>query len=87
MDVINSSTNHAQQTTEIYIKKILAGNIGDVRARLINSIEAAGYTKAKDLFTHELDIVRPFPPLIERIVIVLQRLGILAVGGPNAPNG
>jgi len=31
-------------------------------------VEAAGYTKAKDLFTYELDITKNFPPLIQRIV-------------------
>jgi len=31
-------------------------------------IEAAGYTKAKDLLTYDLDIVRPMPPIVERIV-------------------
>jgi hypothetical protein len=31
-------------------------------------VEAAGYVKAKDLFTYRLPIDRPFPPLIARIV-------------------
>jgi hypothetical protein len=31
-------------------------------------IEAAGYTRAKTLFTYDLDISRPFPPLVQRIV-------------------
>jgi hypothetical protein len=31
-------------------------------------IEAAGYTKAKDLNTYEVDITKAFPPLIQRIV-------------------
>lgn len=31
-------------------------------------VERAGYAKAKDLHTWELDITKPFPPLIERIV-------------------
>lgn len=31
-------------------------------------IEAAGYTKAKDLNTYDLDITQGFPPLVERIV-------------------
>lgn len=31
-------------------------------------IERAGYTPAKSLLTYELDITRPFPPLIQRIV-------------------
>ena len=31
-------------------------------------IEAAGYVRAKTLYTYDLDITRPFPPLIQRIV-------------------
>lgn len=31
-------------------------------------IEQAGYAPAKTLLTYELDITRPFPPLIERII-------------------
>ncbi len=31
-------------------------------------VEAAGYTPAKQLNTYELDITRPFPPLIQRII-------------------
>ena len=31
-------------------------------------IEAAGYTRAKTLYTYDLDISRPFPPLVQRIV-------------------
>ncbi len=36
-------TNSTDQTTEIYVKKILAGNIGEVRRQLIVAIEAMGY--------------------------------------------
>ena len=31
-------------------------------------VEAAGYTKIKDLLTFELDIARPMPPIVQRIV-------------------
>jgi hypothetical protein len=31
-------------------------------------VEGAGYAKVKDLHTWELDITKPFPPLIERII-------------------
>ena len=31
-------------------------------------VEAAGYTKAKDLHTYDLDITKEFPPLVQRIV-------------------
>ncbi len=35
--------NSTEQTTEIYVKKILAGNIGEVRQQLIVAVEAMGY--------------------------------------------
>jgi GNAT superfamily N-acetyltransferase len=31
-------------------------------------IEAAGYGRAKTLYTYDLDITKPFPPLVQRIV-------------------
>ena len=31
-------------------------------------VEAAGYEKAKDLYTYDLDVTKPFPPLVQRIV-------------------
>jgi hypothetical protein len=31
-------------------------------------IESAGYTKAKTLYTYDLPVERPFPPLIQRII-------------------
>ncbi|MET1110483.1 MAG: N-acetyltransferase [Allosphingosinicella sp.] len=31
-------------------------------------VEAAGYAKAKDLFTYDLEVTAPFPPIVERIV-------------------
>lgn len=31
-------------------------------------IEAAGYARAKTLYTYDLDISKPFPPLVQRIV-------------------
>jgi hypothetical protein len=31
-------------------------------------VEAAGYAKAKDLFTYDIDVTKPFPPLVQRIV-------------------
>jgi hypothetical protein len=31
-------------------------------------VEAAGYVKAKDLVTYDLEVSAPFPPLVERIV-------------------
>lgn len=31
-------------------------------------VEAAGYAKVKDLYTYDLDVTGPFPPLVQRIV-------------------
>jgi hypothetical protein len=31
-------------------------------------VEAAGYAKVKDLYTYDLEVTAPFPPLVERIV-------------------
>jgi len=31
-------------------------------------VEAAGYAKAKDLYTYDLQVTAPFPPIVERIV-------------------
>ncbi|HEU0134714.1 MAG TPA: N-acetyltransferase [Allosphingosinicella sp.] len=31
-------------------------------------VEAAGYVKAKDLYTYDLEVTAPFPPLVQRIV-------------------
>jgi hypothetical protein len=31
-------------------------------------VEAAGYSKVKDLYTYDLNVTKPFPPLIQRIV-------------------
>lgn len=55
MDTVSSNTNHAQQMTELYVKKVLAGNIGDARARLVASIERMGY-----------DIIEEEPHIIAR---------------------
>lgn len=55
MDIVNSSTNSADQTTELYVKKVLAGNINDVRLRLISSMESLGY-----------DIIEEEPQIIGR---------------------
>ncbi|HZU65075.1 MAG TPA: N-acetyltransferase [Novosphingobium sp.] len=42
--------------------------MGHQNAKFQPWIEAAGYTPAKSLLTYELDISKPFPPLIQRIV-------------------
>lgn len=31
-------------------------------------VESAGYAKVKDLYTYDLDVTKPFPPLVQRIV-------------------
>jgi hypothetical protein len=43
-----SSSNTAAQTTEIYIKKILPGNIESVRFQLVGAIESLGYDIIED---------------------------------------
>ena len=43
MDNLRSNTSSTEQTTEIYIKKVLAGNIENVRLQLIDAIESLGY--------------------------------------------
>lgn len=48
METFDSSTNSMEQTTEIYIKKVLAGGVEDVRRRLIASMEAMGYDVIED---------------------------------------
>lgn len=42
--------------------------MGHQDARYPAWIEAAGYSKAKDVVTYDLNVTKPFPPLIERIV-------------------
>jgi GNAT superfamily N-acetyltransferase len=42
--------------------------MGHHDARYQHWIEAAGYKRAKDLFTYGLDITLPFPPLVQRII-------------------
>ena len=36
-------------------------------------IEAAGYTQVKDLYTYDLDVTQPMPPLVQRIVTSGER--------------
>jgi hypothetical protein len=36
-------------------------------------VEKAGYAKAKDLYTYDLDVVQPFPPIVQRIVAAGER--------------
>ncbi|HEX8468774.1 MAG TPA: N-acetyltransferase [Allosphingosinicella sp.] len=42
--------------------------MGHNKAEYEGWIEAAGYVKAKDLFTYDLEVTAPFPPIVERIV-------------------
>lgn len=42
-------------------------------------VEAAGYRGVKDLHTYELDIVRPQPPLVQRIVASGERSGRIRI--------
>ena len=49
-------------------------------------IEAAGYGGIKDLFTYEVDITKPFPPLIQRIVSSGERNSRITVRKVNKKN-
>jgi len=42
--------------------------MGHNKAAYESWVEAAGYAKAKDLYTFELDVTKQFPPLVQRIV-------------------
>ncbi len=42
--------------------------MGHNKAEYQGWVEAAGYEKAKDLYTYDLDITGDFPPLVQRIV-------------------
>ena len=48
MENFNSSTNAAAQTTEIYTKEILAGNVAQVRLQIIEAVESLGYDIIED---------------------------------------
>lgn len=43
-----SSVNSFEQTTELYLKKVLAGNIKTVRVQLIDAMESLGYDIIED---------------------------------------
>jgi hypothetical protein len=49
--------------------------MGHNKAAYQQWVEAAGYRGVKDLFTYELDVTKPFPPLIQRIVDSGKRSG------------
>ncbi len=42
--------------------------MGHNKAEYESWVEVAGYVKAKDLFTYDLEVTAPFPPIVERIV-------------------
>jgi hypothetical protein len=42
--------------------------MGHNRAEYQAWVESYGYARAKDLFTYELDVRGPFPPIVERVV-------------------
>lgn len=48
MSNFNSSVNSYEQTTELYLKKVLAGNIKTVRVQLIDAMESLGYDIIED---------------------------------------
>ncbi len=47
--------------------------MGHNKAAYQGWVERAGYARAKDLHTFELDVTRPFPPLVQRIVAAGER--------------
>ena len=53
--------------------------MGHHRAEYQPWIEAAGYGAAKDLFTYEIEIDQPLPPLVERIVASGERNGRIRI--------
>ncbi len=53
MDFTNQNVNSTSETTELYAKKVLAGNIESVRLRIVNALESAGY----DVIEEEPNIV------------------------------
>lgn len=53
MSNVNSSINAFDQTTELYFKKVLAGNIKNVRLQLIDAMESLGY----DIIEEEPNII------------------------------
>ncbi len=54
MDNVSSSTNSMmEQTTEIYVKKVLAGNIKTVRLQVMDAMETLGY----DILEEEPNII------------------------------
>lgn len=48
MNYASGTNNQWEQTTEIYVKKILAGNVADVRARIASVAESFGYNIIED---------------------------------------
>jgi hypothetical protein len=53
--------------------------MGHHRAVYEGWVEGAGYRGVKDLFTYELDVTRPFPPIVRRIVESGERNGRITV--------
>ena len=53
MNTVNSSVNSMEQTTELYVKKVLAGNIKTVRLQLIDAMESLDY----DIIEEEPNII------------------------------
>ncbi|MEA3041560.1 MAG: hypothetical protein QOC65_1049, partial [Sphingomonadales bacterium] len=47
--------------------------MGHHRPEYAGWVEAAGYARAKDLYTYEVEIAKPFPPLIQRIIASGER--------------
>lgn len=53
MDNVNSSSNTMDQTTELYVKKVLPGNMKTVRLQVLDAMETLGY----DIIEEEPNII------------------------------
>ncbi len=60
--------------------------MGQHPAHYAGWIETAGYGRAKTLLTYELDITKPFPPLVQRIVASGYRNERLVMRQPDMKN-
>ncbi len=60
--------------------------MGQHPAHYAGWIESAGYDRAKKLLTYELDITKPFPPLVQRIVASGYRNERLTMRQPDMKN-
>lgn len=53
MDYVNNSVSSSSETTELYAKKVLAGDVESVRLRIVDAMESVGY----DIIEEEPNII------------------------------